>query len=99
SADFLALVPMLAGFHPRESLVLVLFRGSRSLGVLRVDLPPDDNELDRSAATLVGLVCKVNEADGFAAVVYTDAPYRSRDDGAPAHSALIDAIVVRADAC
>lgn len=98
SADFLALVPMLAGFRPRESIVLVLFHGSRSLGLMRVDLPAGDAELDRNAATLVGLVCKVGEADGFAAVVYTDAPHDGGTHAMP-HADLIDAIAVRADAC
>ncbi len=39
--EFLAIVPELAGFRPVQSMVLVAFRGSRSCGALRVDLPPD----------------------------------------------------------
>ena len=37
-ADFLGVVPYLLGFHPSESLVLVLFQGKRLVVTARVDL-------------------------------------------------------------
>ncbi|HWU57763.1 MAG TPA: DUF4192 family protein, partial [Microbacteriaceae bacterium] len=37
--DLLALVPHLVGFRPSNSLVLVAFRGKRTGGAYRVDLP------------------------------------------------------------
>ena len=95
-AQFLALLPHLAGCMPRESLVLVPFRGTRSLGVLRLDLPPDD-ALAEYAATAIGMICRVREADALAIVVYTDAPYRVGDE--IARRALADRVRDRADDC
>lgn len=90
-SDFLAVVPRLLGFHPQQSIVLVPFRRGRSRGVLRLDLPPDDDHVDQIAATMIGLVCRVPEADGCAIVVYgdTDAPAR----------ALVAGVERHADAC
>lgn len=42
TADFLAALPHLLGFTPRESLVAVCFSGRRSGQAVRLDLPPDD---------------------------------------------------------
>ncbi|GAA1431961.1 hypothetical protein GCM10009616_20250 [Microlunatus lacustris] len=39
-ADFLAVIPYLLGFHPEESLVVVLCRRGRVLLTARLDLPP-----------------------------------------------------------
>lgn len=39
-ADFLALIPYLLGFHPSESVVVVLSAGGRVLLTARMDLPP-----------------------------------------------------------
>ena len=96
AAQFLALVPRLAGYQPTESLVLVPFVGTRTTGVMRVDLPvgADADEVDRCAATFLGMICRLPEVDGFAAIVYTAASYR---DGMP-HRALLEALAVRADA-
>jgi hypothetical protein len=41
-ADFLAVVPYLLGFHPSESLVVVLSRQGRVVLTARLDLPPPD---------------------------------------------------------
>lgn len=98
AADFLALIPRLAGFHPSHSVVLVPFDGSRTLGALRVDLPDDAMEVDRVAATLTGMVCRVGDADGVAIVVYTDHPLVA-SDGAMAYAGFVDALKGRADAC
>ncbi len=89
--EFLTVVPHLLGFVPRESLVLVPFRRGRSRGALRLDLPPDDNRIDEIAATMIGLVCRVPEADSCAIVVYAAGP-------AP-QAGLISRLERRADAC
>lgn len=90
-AEFLTVVPRLLGFLPQRSVVLVPFRRGRSRGALRLDLPPNDDRADEIAATMIGLVCRVPEADGCAIVVYgdTDAPAR----------ALIAGVERRAEAC
>tara|TARA_Y100001947_G_scaffold147667_1_gene144115 strand:+ start:252 stop:1382 length:1131 start_codon:yes stop_codon:yes gene_type:complete len=90
-AEFLTVVPRLLGFVPQRSVVLVPFRRGRSRGAMRLDLPPDDDRADEIAATMIGLVCRVPEADGCAIVVYgdTDAPART----------LVEGIERRAEAC
>lgn len=114
AVDFLALLPALAGYTPTRSLALVAFRGSRTLGVLRVDLPPhdaDEQTVSRCAATFVGLVCRLRDADGIVPVVYCDEQLyptpvgmaASAPGNAPAnavaHAALVEAVIQRADAC
>jgi hypothetical protein len=102
AADFLALVPALAGYHPRRSLALVLFRKKRTAGVMRLDLPADTDLVDRDAyaSTAIGLACKVPDVDGVAVVVYTDAGYRSAgDDPLITGSAIVDAVETHAHAC
>lgn len=97
-AEFLSLVPHLLGCSPVRSLVLVPFIDNRTLGALRVDLPSDadTDDLDRTASTLIGLVCKVSYVDGLAVVVYTEDPV---DPGPRPHAALVDALLSRADIC
>lgn len=41
AAELLAAIPVLTGFTPRDSVVLLPFRRSRTAGALRFDLPPD----------------------------------------------------------
>lgn len=73
AAQFLSLVPHLLGFTPTRSVVLIPMRDRRTLGAMRVDIPPDDPAaLDGFASTVTGMVCRVGEADAFIAVVYTD---------------------------
>lgn len=98
AADFLALVPHLLGFRPTRSVVLVPFDGSRSLGAIRIDLPDesaDEAALDGFASSVVGMVCRVAHADGFAAVVYTDA----RATAEVPERATAEAVAWHADAC
>lgn len=101
ASDFLALVPQLAGYRPTRSIVLVPFHGTRTMGVLRADLPDpaaaDPDATERAAATLIGMVCRLPEADGVALIVYADAPFAA-DDGI-VHAPLIAALRSRADAC
>lgn len=96
AAQFLSLVPKMLGYRPTRSLVLVPFSGSRSIGAMRFDLPDaaDSDETDRIAATVIGMVCRLPDADAAASVVYTDAPFT---DGA--HDGLLAALERRADAC
>lgn len=72
AAHLLRLVPLLLGYTPTESLVVIPLREGRSLGAMRVDLPPDDADLDAVASTVIGLICRVSDVQGFVAVVYTD---------------------------
>ena len=96
AAEFLSLVPRMLGYQPTESLVMIPFAGARSLGALRFDLPGDDDSLDSIAATVLGMVCRLPEADAVAAVVYTAAGFA--DDGMP-HQPLLAALERRADTC
>lgn len=97
AAQFLSLIPRMLGYHPSESLVLIPFAGSRSIGAMRFDLPRSDesDEIDRIAATLIGMVCRLPEADAVAAIAYTDATFA---DGMP-HRELVSGLERRADAC
>lgn len=81
SADFLRIVPSLAGFTPRQSIVLLPFRGSRTYGAMRLDLPRDGTPLEEYADAAVGLVARVDGTDAVALVVYTDDEMQSTRDG------------------
>jgi len=96
AAQFLSFVPRLLGFRPARSLVVIPFRGTRSLGAMRFDLPPDDESVERIASTVVGMVCRVPDADAIAAIAYTDARFES---GGMPHRPLLDAVALHADAC
>ncbi|WP_221585079.1 DUF4192 family protein [Microbacterium sp. G2-8] len=96
AAHLLAALPHQTGFHPRESLVLVPFSGNESCGLLRIDLPRS-SELEATAATAIGSVCRLPEADGIVTVVYTDGP--ARDGAGVTHETLVAAVAERAEAC
>ncbi|WP_300266834.1 DUF4192 family protein [Microbacterium sp.] len=81
SADFLALVPALAGFTPHQSIVLLPFQKTRAHGAMRIDLPHDEVELDDFVGTAIGLVSRVPDTDAIAVVVYTDEPAQHTPDG------------------
>jgi hypothetical protein len=81
SADFLGILPVLAGFTPRQSIVLLPFEGSRTHGAMRLDLPADGLPLDDYAAAAIGLVARVSRTDAVAVVVYTDERAQSTRDG------------------
>jgi len=72
SAEFLGLVPALAGFTPRQSMVLVPFQASRAHGAMRIDLPGDGADADEYVDTAIALVSRVSGMDAVAVVVYTD---------------------------
>lgn len=80
--DFLALVPHLTGFQPRQSIVLVAFRGNRTCGALRCDLPSRTASTAvrrRAATTLIGMVCRIADVDALVPVVYTDDGFSAGD--------------------
>lgn len=99
SPAFLSLVPHLLECTPHRSLVVVPFGEGRSLGAMRVDLPPEgDRPIEEGvASTVVGMACKVTRTDSVAIAVYTDRSV-SENAGAP-HTGLVDAVRARADIC
>jgi hypothetical protein len=93
--DFLALVPDLVGFQPAESIVFVAFRGKRSIGAMRWDLPRDENEktLKRIATTVVGMLSKLPGVEGVVPVVYTAA--RATGGGGVPAAAFVETAIAR----
>jgi hypothetical protein len=80
-ADLLAMAPPMVGFLPRNSVVLVAFRGKRTCGAMRFDLPPSDDPVvhKRVVTTVVGMFCKLPEVDAAVVIVYTDDEFGSSD--------------------
>ncbi len=79
--DLLAMMPAMVGFHPSESVVILAFRGRRTCGALRFDLPRSRNPtvMKRIATTIVGTVCRLRGIDGAVVIVVTDAPFDGGD--------------------
>jgi hypothetical protein len=77
-ADILAMIPSMVGFIPRNSVVLLAFRGKRTCGAMRFDLPGaggikvDAKIHKRFATTIVGTLCKLPTVDAVITVIYTD---------------------------
>jgi hypothetical protein len=92
--DFLALVPMLAGFRPERSIVCVAFRGNRTVGVLRHDLPRRARDRAPLVSVIVGTICRMPGIDAVVPVVYTDARFAGR--GIP-ERALLQLLVKEAE--
>ncbi len=93
--DLLALVPVLAGFRPERSIVCVAFRGNRSAGVLRYDLPRRAGERPSVVDTLVATLCRIPGVDAVVPIAYTDATFAARR-GLP-ERLLLSLIVRRAE--
>ena len=55
AAQFLSLVPRLLGCTPTRSLVLVPMARGRSLGAMRLDLPPEERLEGTLATTALGI--------------------------------------------
>ncbi|WP_430646095.1 DUF4192 family protein [Agromyces sp. GXS1127] len=91
--DFLALVPVLAGYAPVRSLVCVAFEDNRTAAVLRIDLPDAAHE-DAAATALLGTLCRIPRVDAVVPIAYGDRPFR---DGAVPHRGVLDAVVRRAE--
>lgn len=94
--DFLAIVPSLTGYTPERSLVCVAFRGNRSAGVLRHDLPRRARDRDALASAAVGTVCRMSGVDAIVPIVYTGASFARR--GTMPERVLLELVVARAEA-
>lgn len=96
-AEFLGLVPALAGFTPRQSLVMLPFHGTRTRGAMRIDLPgPDIDQHDYADLALRSLL-QVRDVDAVAIVVYSDDDAQEVPDGLLLpHLATVEAV---ADVC
>ncbi|MFP1601205.1 DUF4192 family protein [Microbacterium sp. 2216-1] len=93
-AEFLGLVPALAGFTPRQSLVLLPFQGSRTRGAMRIDLPVDGADADDFAHAALQALLQVQNVDATALVAYTDSPAQSVPDGMLLpHLATVEAVL------
>jgi len=89
--DLVASVPLLLGFHPEESAVLLTVGGASDPFFARVDLPsgPDD------VAVVVEDLCEVAGRHGLrsvALVLFTDDPLAAR----LVHDAFVDGLATRA---
>ena len=73
--DLLAIVPALAGFVPERSIVCVAFRGTRSAGVVRHDLPRRPRERQAVVSAVVGTLCRMPGVDAVVPIAYTDATF------------------------
>jgi hypothetical protein len=76
-AGLLALMPHLLGMHPHNSVVLLGFSGNRTNGGLRFDLPEPAASRSslvykRLSRAYVGMLGKLQTADGVIVVVVTD---------------------------
>jgi hypothetical protein len=75
--DLLALVPCVLGFHPEESLVMVVVAGEGPNLHARVDLPLDEESTELVVATLVNAVHRA-DATRTALIAYTHDHARAR---------------------
>ena len=80
-ADLLAMAPPMVGFLPRNSVVLVAFRGKRTCGAMRFDLPASGDRVvhKRIVTTIVGMFCKLPAVDAAVVIVYTDDEFGGGD--------------------
>lgn len=99
SAQFLGIVPALAGFTPRESIALLPFHGTRSDGAMRLDLPDPALPVLHYAVAAVELVNRVPGTDAVAVVVYTDeSPQRTPDGLLLPQAVTVDTLLGCAEA-
>ncbi len=77
-AEFLSMVPALAGFTATDSVLAVPFEGRRTAGgVFRFDLPkPRSRDVhDQLASLLLGNLSRFERVDGVVLVVYAPGPF------------------------
>lgn len=77
-AEFLGMVPALAGFTATDSVLAIPFEGRRTAGgVFRFDLPkPRSREVhDQLASLLLGNLSRFERVDGVVLVVYAPGPF------------------------
>jgi hypothetical protein len=89
-ADLLALVPSVLGFHPDESIVLVVTAGEAGQLHARLDLPRDEEEAVETVRVLLNAVSR-SEASQVALVAYCV-------DEEPA-AALVDLLALELEVC
>jgi hypothetical protein len=99
--DLLALVPCVLGFHPDDSLVLVVLAGEGGNVHARVDLTLDDDGVRAGVAGLMTAVART-EARLVGVIAYTDDPVLADDALDLLFDQLIDsgvdwAFAIRAD--
>lgn len=89
--DLIAAVPLLLGFHPEESAVMLTVGGATEPFFARVDLPGGPDDVD----AVVEDLCEVAGRHGVhdvALVLLTEDAARARDT----HDALVDGLATRA---
>lgn len=94
-AELISILPSLAGFTPRRSLVIVPFCDGRSHGVIRIDLPAPGVDPSAYAAEVTGLVCRVAGVDAVVLCCYTD---ETLTDALP-HASLLTSLADRLALC
>ncbi|CAA9311144.1 MAG: hypothetical protein AVDCRST_MAG48-2051, partial [uncultured Friedmanniella sp.] len=92
-ADFLAVIPYLLGFHPAESLVVVLSRRGRVLLTARLDLPPAGHQA--AVAAQVRQLVAQHGVDELVLVGYGDDEQAARRTLERLHGRLTGAVPVR----
>ena len=92
AADFLAFVPHLVGYTPRQSVIFVMFNGKRTCGALRMDLPPSGPPALLKHFTTVALatIAEVPDVQTIVPVVFTEEEFG--DDSLIPHAALMDVV-------
>ena len=96
SAEFLGMVPALAGYTPTRSIVLTPFEGTRTYGALRMDLPEDASV--EFAEQVVALAARVRRTDAVAIVVYCEQRAEPTRDGLVLpHAVLVDQVIDAAE--
>lgn len=74
--------------------MLLPFRGTRTDGAMRLDLPHEETDLEMYADTAVGLVARVAGTDAVAVVVYTDEEsHPTRDGLVLPHAVAVDELL------
>jgi hypothetical protein len=73
-ADLLAMVPSMVRMVPRNSVVFLAFRGKRTCGAMRFNLPTAATKIvqKRLITTMIGTLCKLPAVDAVVPVIYTD---------------------------
>lgn len=82
AVEFLALLPAMLGYVPRNSVVAVAMRHGRTCGAMRYDLP--DGDPAALAMAITGVVCRIDGVDAVIPLVYTDQGYHAAAEGSPA---------------
>jgi hypothetical protein len=80
AAEFLSIVPTLAGGSVERSIVFVPFRGNRTFpAACRIDLPSRERRADLRALVhgALGVLSRIRDADRVDVVVYTDRSFEA----------------------